>query len=278
MAHPLVLVASDGIPFVDYASGRPDGANGQAHPRGAGTFCRFLGVWCREKQLLAWPEAIRKMTLGPAKRLEDFVPSMRTKGRLGAGMDADITVFDPLTVIDRATLTQPAQPSAGVAFVVVNGALVVDRGAFQRGVLPGRAVRGHAVRGAGARAPKQQKTTALFSTLLEGQVSLSPSHFSPLPLRPLVAVLGKMIVHRRFAGESVPAESALSRAPRVRPRTSSRASTAEPRRGRGALLLLAEGLCIVWAGYGKVRLDVLIGPLRALTSGETYTRRRMQYE
>ena len=116
MSHPLVMIASDGIPFVD----------GQAHPRGAGTFARFLGIYVREKGCVDMMSAVRKITIGPAQRLERFVPAMRTKGRLSPGMDADVTVFDPATVIDRATLRVPAQASAGIAHVLVNGVFVVQ--------------------------------------------------------------------------------------------------------------------------------------------------------
>ena len=173
MAHPMVLVASDGIPFVD----------GAAHPRGAGTFCRFLGIWARQKKLVSWTEAIRKMTVGPALRLQSFVPMMRTKGRIQVGMDADVTVFNPETVIDKATLAEPSLPSAGVLHVLVNGVFVVDGGELCEGVLPGRAVRGQSQltagrddRGGGRRAVKVQKTTSLFSSMLEGQSAdfLSP--------------------------------------------------------------------------------------------------------
>jgi N-acyl-D-aspartate/D-glutamate deacylase len=133
----------------------------------------------REKGLLSWSDALRKCTLGPAKRLEDFCPAMLKKGRLAAGMDADITVFDPQTIIDRATLAQPAMTSAGIAHVIVNGVFVVDNG-VESGALPGRAVRGQsptlspsttsqptAARGTTTR--KIRKTTELFSAMLEGQ-------------------------------------------------------------------------------------------------------------
>ena len=92
IAHPGVMIASDGVPFVD----------GKGHPRGAGTFARVLGLYSREKKLLPLMDALAKMTILPAKRLEAHVPMMKHKGRIAIGADADITVFDAATIIDRA--------------------------------------------------------------------------------------------------------------------------------------------------------------------------------
>jgi N-acyl-D-aspartate/D-glutamate deacylase len=81
------------------------------------------------------------MTLLPAQRLEGHVPSMKNKGRLAIGADADITVFDPATVLDRATFEAPTTPSAGIPYVIVNGTFVVRNGELVKDVLPGRPVR-----------------------------------------------------------------------------------------------------------------------------------------
>ncbi|MFQ5538663.1 MAG: amidohydrolase family protein, partial [Gemmatimonadota bacterium] len=118
LAHPLVMVASDGVPFI----------NGRAHPRGAGTFARVLGRYARELGLLPLMEALRKMTLLPARRLEGVVPEMRLRGRVAVGAYADLTVFDPETVLDRATFAEPAVPSQGIPYVLVNGTFVVREG------------------------------------------------------------------------------------------------------------------------------------------------------
>ncbi len=131
LAHPLVLVASDGVRFVD----------GRAHPRGAGTFARVLGRYVREQGLLPLMEALRKVTLMPARRLEAYVPQMRTKGRLAEGADADITVFDPETVIDNATFAEPATPSTGIVHVIVGGTLLVRDGELDMSAFPGGAIR-----------------------------------------------------------------------------------------------------------------------------------------
>jgi dihydroorotase len=131
ISHPGVMIASDGVGFV----------NGRAHPRGAGSFARVLGRYVREEGTVTLMEALRKMTLMPAQRLEALVPSMRVKGRVSVGADADLTFFDPTTVMDRATFADPAQPSAGIPHVMVNGRFVVRDGELVEGVMPGRAIR-----------------------------------------------------------------------------------------------------------------------------------------
>lgn len=131
LAHPLVMVASDGVPFLD----------GNGHPRGAGTFARVLGRYVREEGLLTLMDALRKMTLMPAQRLEAYVPQMANKGRLRFGADADITVFDPATVIDNATFEAPTQPSGGIEHVIVSGTFVVRDAELIEAALPGQAIR-----------------------------------------------------------------------------------------------------------------------------------------
>jgi N-acyl-D-glutamate deacylase len=95
----------------------------------------------RERKLISLPDAIRKMTLIPAQILGDAVPQMRNKGRLHPGSDADIVVFDPAAVGDRATYAKPAQTSAGMRWVIVNGAPVIADGQLDLKALPGRPIR-----------------------------------------------------------------------------------------------------------------------------------------
>ena len=87
-------------------------------------------------------EALRKMTLMPAQRLETLVPAMKNKGRLRVGADADLAIFDPETVADSATFGDPAKYSVGFRQMLVAGVTVVSNGELQSGVTPGRAVRG----------------------------------------------------------------------------------------------------------------------------------------
>ena len=94
----------------------------------SGTFCRVLGQYVREKKTLTLMEALRKMTLMPAKRLEGRVPAMKNKGRIRVGADADLTIFDPDRVIDKATFKEPTKYSEGIAYVFVNGVPVVKDG------------------------------------------------------------------------------------------------------------------------------------------------------
>ncbi|MBM5810561.1 MAG: amidohydrolase family protein [Gammaproteobacteria bacterium] len=130
LRHPAVMIASDGMEYVD----------GKAHPRSAGTYARVLGHFVRDEGALSLMQALRKMTIQPAQRL-DHVPAMRRKGRLREGMDADLTIFDPATVIDRATYGEPARPSAGIRHVLVNGVPVVRDGVLQADRYPGQPIR-----------------------------------------------------------------------------------------------------------------------------------------
>jgi len=127
---PLTMIASDGIL-----------ERGKGHPRTAGTYSRVLGNYVRDKGALTLIEALTKMTLMPAQRLERRVPSMKNKGRIRVGADADLTIFDARSVIDKSTFQDPAQYAEGIKFVMVNGVLIVKDGQLQPNLYPGLPVR-----------------------------------------------------------------------------------------------------------------------------------------
>lgn len=130
ITSPLTLIASDAY-----------WQNGTGHPRTTGTFAKVLGRYVRESHALSLMDALRKMTLMPAQRLEARVPALRQKGRLRVGADADITIFDPATVLDRSTYREPSLAPVGIQHVIVNGVSVVANGKAVEGVRPGKAVR-----------------------------------------------------------------------------------------------------------------------------------------
>lgn len=131
VASPLTMIASDGM-WLD---------NGRAHPRSFGTFSRVLGRYVREERALSLTDALAKMTIRPAKRLERRVAMMKNKGRIRVGVDADIVVFNPDTIIDRGTFENPVQAPVGIKYVLVNGAIVLDDAKLVDGLKAGKAVR-----------------------------------------------------------------------------------------------------------------------------------------
>ena len=112
-----------------------------SHPRSNGAFAKILRSYVRERKLMSLQEALRKMSLMPAQTLEGFVPQMKKKGRLQEGMDADIVVFDPETIADKGTYTEPNQPAVGVQTVLVNGVAVVASGKLVEDAAPGKPIR-----------------------------------------------------------------------------------------------------------------------------------------
>jgi N-acyl-D-aspartate/D-glutamate deacylase len=132
LKQPFTSVGSDGSAM------SPEGSRGRSnpHPRSYGTFPRVLGRYVRELKVLTLPEAIRKMTSMNADKI-----NIRDRGLLKEGYWADVTIFDPNTVADRATYVSPHQYAVGIPYVIVNGEVVLDNGKHT-GALPGRVVRG----------------------------------------------------------------------------------------------------------------------------------------
>jgi len=132
LKQPYVSIGSDGMAM------SPDGPRGNSipHPRSYGTFPRVLGRYVRELHAITLEDAVRKMTSANAEKI-----NLTERGRIQVGWAADITVFDPATVADRATFTNPHQYPVGIPYVIVNGQVVLD-GGVHTGALPGRVLRG----------------------------------------------------------------------------------------------------------------------------------------
>jgi N-acyl-D-amino-acid deacylase len=128
LRQPWVMIGSDGYSLAPYG----EMGQGKQHPRSYGTFARVLGKYVREEGVLSWEEAVRKMAALPAQKL-----GLSDRGLLEVGCKADLVLFDPDSVADQATFTEPYQYPAGIQYVLVNGQVVIERGTHS-GALPGR--------------------------------------------------------------------------------------------------------------------------------------------
>jgi N-acyl-D-aspartate/D-glutamate deacylase len=133
MQQPWVSVGQDAGSVSPDSTGK---WRDRGHPRGFGTFPKILGLYVRQDSVISLEFAIRKMTSLAAQRF-----ALNDRGLLKPGMFADITIFDPTTIIDRSTYENPSQIATGVSYVFVNGVPVVDGGQVTT-ALPGRALRG----------------------------------------------------------------------------------------------------------------------------------------
>src|SRR5690606_12031372 len=116
------------------------------HPRASGTFARTVGMYVREKGVIDLMDAIAKMTLMPAQRLEKQAPALRRKGRIAKGMDADIVIFDFGEIRDRSTVERPDLPSAGIRYVLIGGQVALDENGVSKNVRAGQPIRSEFVR------------------------------------------------------------------------------------------------------------------------------------
>jgi N-acyl-D-glutamate deacylase len=141
------VIETDGVPWTqsDGSSYKgkdwplPKGLN--SHPRSAGCYCRFMRMWVRERGVISWMDAIRKASLNPAQIMGKATPMMQKKGRIQVGADADVIVFDPATVTERATFKESCQTSAGMKHVLVNGTFLIRDEQLDTEAFPGRPVR-----------------------------------------------------------------------------------------------------------------------------------------
>ena len=147
VTYPGGSIASDAMPWV-----RPDGslydgldwplpADVSAHPRSSGTFTKFLRDYVFDRDAVPLLEALAKCTVYPARVIEGCTPQIARKARLREGFDADIVVFDPATLRDRATFTDMNRPAEGVKHLLVGGVAVISDGALDTSAAPGRAIR-----------------------------------------------------------------------------------------------------------------------------------------
>jgi N-acyl-D-glutamate deacylase len=130
---------SDGSSYKGKEWPLPKGLN--SHPRSAGCYSRFLRMWVRERGIISWMDAIRKASLNPALIMGKGTPMMQKKGRVQVGADADIIVFDPKTVAEKATFKESCLTSVGMKHVLVNGSFLIRDEQLDTGAFPGRAVR-----------------------------------------------------------------------------------------------------------------------------------------
>jgi N-acyl-D-aspartate/D-glutamate deacylase len=128
LMHPATMIASDGQVVV-FSQAVP-------HPRSYGTFARVLSVYVREKGVITLEDAVRKMSSFPAARI-----GLSDRGVLRPGMKADIAVFDPVRVRDKATYEQPHQYAEGFAYVIVNGQIVYENSTMTS-ARPGKVIYG----------------------------------------------------------------------------------------------------------------------------------------
>jgi N-acyl-D-aspartate/D-glutamate deacylase len=131
LQQPWCSVGSDGAAYAIEGPLR----RGNPHPRNFGTFPRVLGYYVREQELLSLEDAVRKMTSLNAAKV-----GLQDRGRIAVESMADITIFDPGKVIDKATYTEPFQYCEGIMYVIVNGIIVLDQGKHT-GRRPGKALR-----------------------------------------------------------------------------------------------------------------------------------------
>lgn len=112
------------------------------HPRGAGTFSRFIGRYLRDLHIVPFMDGMKKLTINNAKHLEDVAPALQTRGRLQEGSTADITIFTYESILDTATGEKPASPSVGIDYVLVAGQIALDENGFHAQVRNGKPIKG----------------------------------------------------------------------------------------------------------------------------------------
>jgi dihydroorotase-like cyclic amidohydrolase len=133
---PYVMIGSDAI--------LEPGFNN--HPRASGTFSRTVGLYVREQKVISLSDALAKMSLMPAQRLEKQAPALKKKGRIAKGMDADIVVFDYDKISDKSTVEKPQIVSAGIEYVLINGQVALDEQGIHKDIRAGQPIKSEFLR------------------------------------------------------------------------------------------------------------------------------------
>ena len=145
---PGTAICTDGIPWVDSTGAFYEGTEWPipkgllSHPRAAGNYSRFMRLWVRERGVMSWMDAIRQASLNACLIFEYCAPALKKKGRIQEGMDADIVVFDPETITEKGTFTEPCQLSVGMKHVIVNGTFLIRDEELDPKAMPGQPIRG----------------------------------------------------------------------------------------------------------------------------------------
>jgi N-acyl-D-aspartate/D-glutamate deacylase len=148
---PYVMIGSDAI--------LEPGFNN--HPRASGTFARTVGLYVREQGVISLSDAIAKMSLMPAQRLEKQAPALQKKGRIARGMDADIVIFDYEKISDKSTVERPEIESAGIEYVLINGQVALDKQGIHKDIRAGQPIKSEFLR-----VPESESTLAWEGAIL----------------------------------------------------------------------------------------------------------------
>ncbi len=185
LLFPGMIIGSDTII-------EPDKNN---HPRGAGCYARLFQKYVKETKLLTLTQAIAMCSYYPARRLEGVSSAMKNKGRIKEGADADLVIFDPEKIKEKATVESPGEYSEGIEMVLVNGRIVKDNAGIVKGIFPGKPVKrdssyftlkkSPATLPAEVKKVKRIEITPVDKGLLSGEKQITSEKTAPLPASPI---------------------------------------------------------------------------------------------
>ncbi len=235
---PYVMIGSDAI--------LEPGFNN--HPRASGTFARTVGLYVREQEVVSLSDAIAKMSLMPAQRLEKQSPALQKKGRIAKGMDADIVIFDYNKISDKSTVEKPQIVSAGIEYVLIDGQIALDEKGIHKDVRVGQPIKSEFLR------VKASQATVLW----EG---------TPVPLLEYRSANYVDLESLKAHGYSVKWDNITHQAKVTSGAASAEISVPKPKTGE---LMLERGYILAWDGGGITELlsvgDRNYVPISALKS------------